>query len=38
VVRSVDRLENLSSVRDLMNALRAMPRAERAPKRVAARG
>jgi 2-methylcitrate dehydratase PrpD len=37
VVRAVDRLEELGSVRDLMDALRATPRAERAPKRAAAR-
>jgi 2-methylcitrate dehydratase PrpD len=37
VVRAVDRLEDLGSVRDLMGALRATPRAERAPLR-AARG
>jgi 2-methylcitrate dehydratase PrpD len=38
VVRAVDRLEELGSVRDLMDALRATPRAERVPKRAAARG
>jgi 2-methylcitrate dehydratase PrpD len=38
VVRSVDRLEDLASVRRLMDVLRAEPRAERAPKRAAARG
>src|SRR5262249_36640611 len=38
VVRSVDRLEDLSSVRRLMDVLRAEPIAERAPKRAAARG
>jgi 2-methylcitrate dehydratase PrpD len=38
VVRSVDRLEDLGSVRRLMEVLRAEPRAERAPKRAAARG
>jgi 2-methylcitrate dehydratase PrpD len=37
VVRSVDRLEEISSVRRLMDALRATPRAERAPMRAAAR-
>jgi 2-methylcitrate dehydratase PrpD len=37
VVRAVDRLEDLGSVRDLMDALRATPRAERAVKRAAAR-
>jgi 2-methylcitrate dehydratase PrpD len=37
VVRAVDRLEDLGSVRDLMDALRATPRAERVPKRAAAR-
>jgi 2-methylcitrate dehydratase PrpD len=38
VVRAVDRLEDLALVRDLMDALRAEPRAERAPKRAVARG
>jgi 2-methylcitrate dehydratase PrpD len=38
VVRSVDRLEELASVRDLMDALRATPRAERVVKRAAGRG
>jgi 2-methylcitrate dehydratase PrpD len=37
VVRAVDRLEDLASVRRLMEVLRAEPRAERAPKRAAAR-
>jgi 2-methylcitrate dehydratase PrpD len=37
VVRSVDRLEEVSSVRRLMDALRATPRTERAPMRAAAR-
>jgi 2-methylcitrate dehydratase PrpD len=37
VVRAVDRLEDLASVRDLMDALRATPRAERVSKRAAAR-
>jgi 2-methylcitrate dehydratase PrpD len=37
VVRSVDRLEEVSSVRRLMETLRATPRAERAPMRAAAR-
>ena len=36
VVRAVDRLEDLPSVRWLMEVLRAGPRTERAPKRVAA--
>jgi 2-methylcitrate dehydratase PrpD len=36
VVRAVDRLEDLASVRRLMDVLRAEPQAERAPKRVAA--
>jgi 2-methylcitrate dehydratase PrpD len=38
VVHAVDRLEDLGSVRRLMEVLRAEPRAERAPKRAAARG
>jgi 2-methylcitrate dehydratase PrpD len=38
VVRAVDRLEELGSVRDLMDALRATPRAERVPLRASARG
>jgi 2-methylcitrate dehydratase PrpD len=38
VVRAVDRLEDLASVRRLMELLRAEPRAQRAPKRAAARG
>jgi hypothetical protein len=38
VARAVDRLEELGSVRDLMDALRATPRAERVVKRAAGRG
>jgi 2-methylcitrate dehydratase PrpD len=38
VVRAVDRLEELGSVRDLMDALRATPRTERVVKRASARG
>jgi len=36
VVRAVDRLEDLASVRRLMDVLRTEPRAERAPRRAAA--
>ena len=38
VARAVDRLEELSSVRNLMNALRAAPEPARVPMRASARG